>query len=71
LPKKIGLTIAVAFSFLPRLFEIWKTIELSYFARGGKRGIVSYIRLLPVLLEKLLEIAGELSLSLLSRSFLP
>ncbi|MDR2110671.1 MAG: energy-coupling factor transporter transmembrane protein EcfT [Spirochaetaceae bacterium] len=53
--------------FLPRFFEIWETVNLAYQARGGKGGIPRILILLPLVTERMMEIAAETAGALESR----
>jgi biotin transport system permease protein len=56
--------------FLPRFFEIWEEVNAAYQARAGKKGIPKMLLLIPLVTERMIEIAVETALALESRGVL-
>jgi biotin transport system permease protein len=47
----LAVPLALFLGFIPALFELWGRLDLSWRARGGKRGIKKLFVLLPALLS--------------------
>ena len=60
--------IVMFLGFLPQIFADWSALDLSYTARGGKRGIRKAVVLLPLLISMSIRKAGTTYLALLNRS---
>jgi energy-coupling factor transporter transmembrane protein EcfT len=67
---KFSLGISLMLGFLPRFFEAWEEAELAYRARAGKRGIPELILLIPLVTERMIEMAVETAYALESRGLL-
>ena len=69
---KAGLAVSGVFSlfltFLPQIFATWSELELSYRARGGRKGIAKAVVLLPLLISLSINKARTTYLALLNRS---
>jgi energy-coupling factor transporter transmembrane protein EcfT len=65
-----SLGISLMLGFLPRFFEAWEEAELAYRARAGKRGIPELILLIPLVTERMIEMAAETAYALESRGLL-
>jgi biotin transport system permease protein len=64
---KISLLISLMLMFLPRFFEKWEEAERAWQSRGGGRGFRKLRVLMPLVIEKMLELAAETSGALESR----
>ena len=69
---KAGLAVSGVFSlfltFLPQIFATWSELEAAYRARGGRKGIVMAVVLLPLLISLSINKARTTYLALLNRS---
>jgi biotin transport system permease protein len=66
-PSGFSLGLSLMLGFLPRFFEIWETANLAFDARAGKRGFRRLIILVPLVIERMIERAGETAEALDSR----
>ena len=64
---KLGLGISLMLGFLPKFFEIWEDVNLSWKSRGGKRNLSRLIVLIPLVVERMMVKAAETALALESR----
>lgn len=55
----LSLVIALTLGFLPRVFEIWEAAEEARAARCGKKGLRGTAAMLPLVIERLMEMAAE------------
>jgi biotin transport system permease protein len=62
-----SLGLSLMLGFLPRFFEIWENASLAFDARAGKRGLRRLIVLIPLTIERMMELAGETAEALDSR----
>jgi biotin transport system permease protein len=62
-----SLGLSLMLGFLPRFFEIWENANLAFDARAGKRGLRRLIILIPLVIERMMESAGETAEALDSR----
>jgi biotin transport system permease protein len=62
-----SLGFSLMLGFLPRFFEIWETANLACDARAGKKGFRRFLVLIPLVIERMMEMAGETSEALESR----
>jgi energy-coupling factor transporter transmembrane protein EcfT len=62
-----SLSLSLMLGFLPRFFEIWETANLACDARAGKRGLRRFLVLIPLVIERMMEMAGETAEALDSR----
>jgi biotin transport system permease protein len=67
IPGRFALGLSLMLGFLPRFFEIWETANLAFEARSGKRGPRRLIILIPLIIERMMETAGETAEALDSR----
>jgi biotin transport system permease protein len=67
IPGRFALGLSLMLGFLPRFFEIWETANLAFEARAGKRGLRRLIILIPLIMERMMETAGETAEALDSR----
>jgi biotin transport system permease protein len=65
-----SLSLSLMLGFLPRFFEIWETASLAFEARGGGRGFRRLVILAPLVIERMMEAAGETAEALESRGIL-
>lgn len=63
----LSLGISLMLGFLPRFFEIWEDTDAAYRARAGKKGIPKICFLIPLVTERMIEIAMETAAALESR----
>jgi biotin transport system permease protein/energy-coupling factor transport system permease protein len=59
--------IALFLSFIPGIFETWKTVDLAWKARGGKQGLKKIITIVFVLISLSMEKAAMKSTALTAR----
>jgi biotin transport system permease protein len=64
---RFSLGISLMLGFLPRFFEIWETANLACDARAGKKGPRRFLILMPLVIERMMEMAGETAEALESR----
>jgi biotin transport system permease protein len=64
---KLGLAVSLMLMFLPRFFEKWEEAEAAWKSRGGGKGFRKLRVLVPLTMEKMLELAAETSAALESR----
>lgn len=62
--RRASLGISLMLGFIPRFFELWETASLAYRARAGKNNVRKLLIVLPLVLERMLEIAGETAAAL-------
>jgi biotin transport system permease protein len=62
-----SLGLSLMLGFLPRFFEIWESANLAFTARAGKKGLRRLIVLIPLTIERMMEMAGETAEALDSR----
>jgi energy-coupling factor transporter transmembrane protein EcfT len=68
LPRgRLALGITLMLGFLPRFFEIWEDCESAYRARAGKNGLRKIVALIPLVTERMIELAVETALTLEAR----
>jgi energy-coupling factor transporter transmembrane protein EcfT len=68
--RRFSLGISLMLGFLPRFFEIWETANLACDARAGKKGLRRFLLLMPLIIERMMELAGETAEALESRGLL-
>ncbi len=51
--------IALTLGFLPRVFEVWEAAEDARAARCGRKGLRGTAATLPLVIERLMEMAAE------------
>jgi biotin transport system permease protein len=68
--SRISLGISLMLGFLPRFFELWETADIAYRARAGKKGASRFIILLPLVTERMIELAAETAWAMESRGIL-
>jgi biotin transport system permease protein len=68
--SRISLGISLMLGFLPRFFEVWEAANLAYQARAGKKGVSRFIILLPLVTERMIELAAETAEAMESRGVL-
>jgi biotin transport system permease protein len=64
---KLGFAISLMLGFLPRFFEIWEAANTAYAARSGKKGIRAMFVLVPLVTERMIEMAVETAEAMESR----
>jgi biotin transport system permease protein len=62
-----SLGLSLMLGFLPRFFEIWENANLAFDARAGKKGFRRFIMLIPLVIGRMMEMAGETAEALESR----
>jgi biotin transport system permease protein len=62
-----SLGLSLMLGFLPRFFELWEAANLAFDARVGKRGLRRLVILVPMVIERMMETAGETAEALESR----
>jgi biotin transport system permease protein len=62
-----SLGLSLMLGFLPRFFELWEAANLVFDARAGKRGFRRLLILVPLVIERMMETAGETAGALESR----
>jgi biotin transport system permease protein len=65
--SRFSLGLSLMLGFLPRFFEIWEDSDVAYRARAGKKGITSLVLLIPLVTERMIEMAAETAAALESR----
>jgi biotin transport system permease protein len=65
----ISLTIALALSFIPRVFAVWESAEDAHKARCGPAGFRALFSLVPLAAERLIEAAAETAHAMESRGY--
>jgi energy-coupling factor transporter transmembrane protein EcfT len=63
----LSLALALMLGFLPRFFEFWETSELACKARLCKSGLRRTCLVLPLVTERMIEMAAETAIALESR----
>jgi biotin transport system permease protein len=58
---RLGLLVSLMLMFLPRFFEKWEEADMAWESRGGGKGPRKLRVLIPLTVEKLLELAAETS----------
>jgi biotin transport system permease protein len=64
---RLGLAVSLMLMFLPRFFETWEAADTAWKSRGGGKGLRKLRVLVPLTIEKMLELAAETSAALESR----
>jgi biotin transport system permease protein len=68
LPRgRLSLGITLMLGFLPRFFEIWEESETAYRARAGKNSVRKIVALIPLVTERMIELAVETAVALEAR----
>ena len=62
-----GLSVSLMLGFLPKFFVIWEELNTAWDARAGKKGLMRIIKILPLLIERLMEKAASTAAALESR----
>jgi energy-coupling factor transporter transmembrane protein EcfT len=62
-----SLGLSLMLGFIPRFFEIWETANTAFDARAGKKGLRRLVVLVPLITERMMEMAGETAEALDSR----
>jgi energy-coupling factor transporter transmembrane protein EcfT len=65
-PPFIGLCLSLTLHFIPRFWTIWEDTRAAYTQRGGG-GILGFCRLLPAVVERMIEKAAETADALRAR----
>jgi biotin transport system permease protein len=65
--NRLSLGISLMLGFLPRFFEIWEAANLAWEARAGGKKISRVIVLVPLVTERMIELAAETAEALESR----
>jgi biotin transport system permease protein len=68
--NRLSLGISLMLGFLPRFFEIWETANLACEARSCKKGFRRLIIILPLVIERMMQIAGETAEALEARGII-
>jgi biotin transport system permease protein len=66
--KRLSLGLALMIGFLPRFFAVWDAAELAYRARRGRKGLPQLLVLVPLVMERMILIAGETAVALEARA---
>jgi biotin transport system permease protein len=66
---KLSLGISLMLGFLPRFFELWESANLACEGRAGKKGFSRIVLLVPLVTERMMEMASETALALEGRGF--
>lgn len=56
---RVSLAISVMLGFIPRFFELWETMNMACEARSCKRGLRRFMLIIPLIIERMLEMAAE------------
>jgi biotin transport system permease protein len=64
---RLSLALALMLGFLPRFFEFWELSELACKARLCRSGLRRTILVLPLVTERMIEMAAETAIALESR----
>jgi biotin transport system permease protein len=64
---RLSLAIALMLGFLPRFFALWEDAELACKARGSSRGLRHMAAILPLVTERMIEMAAETAEALEAR----
>jgi biotin transport system permease protein len=64
---RFGLALSLMLGFLPRFFEVWETTNTACEARHGKRGIKRLVLIIPIVTERMIEIAVDTAAALEAR----
>jgi biotin transport system permease protein len=68
LPRgRLALGVTLMLGFLPRFFEIWEDSESAYRARAGKNSVRKIVTLVPLVTERMIELAVETAMALEAR----
>jgi energy-coupling factor transporter transmembrane protein EcfT len=65
--SRFSLGLSLMLGFLPRFFELWETANLACDARACKKGLRRFMVLIPLIIERMMEMAGETAEALDSR----
>jgi energy-coupling factor transporter transmembrane protein EcfT len=68
--KKLSLCLSLMLGFLPRFFEKWEEADIAYQARAGKNGVRKVLLLIPLTIERMLELALETASALEMRGII-
>jgi biotin transport system permease protein len=69
-PGRFSLGLTLMLGFLPRFFELWESANLAFDARAGKKGFRRLVVLVPLVIERMMELAGQTAEALESRGAL-
>jgi len=64
---RISLNISLMLGFLPKFFEIWEDLNLAWKSRSGKNNFSRFLKLIPLLIERMMIEAAERANALESR----
>jgi biotin transport system permease protein len=64
---RLSLGISLMLGFLPRFFEIWESANLACEARANRKGLRRLIIILPLVIERMMHIAGDTAQALEAR----
>ncbi|MDR0584268.1 MAG: energy-coupling factor transporter transmembrane protein EcfT [Treponema sp.] len=56
---RISLSIGIMLGFIPRFFELWETMNMACEARSCKRGLRRFMLIIPLIIERMLEMAAD------------
>jgi biotin transport system permease protein len=65
--NRLSLGLSLMLGFLPRFFEIWEAANLACEARANRKGFRRLIIILPLVIERMMQIAGETAQALEAR----
>lgn len=68
-PTDLSLIVAMAISFMPRVFSAWEAAEDAYRARCGRGKVFALMKILPLAAERLIEGAVETARALEARGY--
>jgi biotin transport system permease protein len=67
-PPVIALAICMMLNFIPRIAETWETASAACRARSGKRGFARLALVAPLVIEIMIEKAGDTALAMKARA---
>ncbi|GHV66270.1 cobalt ABC transporter [Spirochaetia bacterium] len=66
----LSLGLSLMMGFMPRFFEVWEESNLAWESRSGRLGLLRIFKLLPLVIERLMEKAADTAIALESRGIL-
>ena len=64
---KLALHISLMLKFLKNFFEIWEDLNLAWKSRGGKNNFTRFLKLIPLLIEKMINKAAQTAAAMEAR----
>jgi len=60
-------SLSLMLTFIPEILKTWKSLELAWTARGGKKGVKKLFKLLPILISLSMHKAYQTALAVMNR----